>query len=52
MAAVELAVAGDARRASAASTRTDNTDRVQTGQVHKPLPDGATDRHTIEVTVA
>ncbi|MFE1962521.1 molybdopterin-dependent oxidoreductase [Streptomyces sp. NPDC059479] len=31
---------------------TDNTGQVQTGQVHKPLPDGATGWHTIKVTVA
>ncbi|WLW57972.1 molybdopterin-dependent oxidoreductase [Streptomyces sp. YU58] len=31
---------------------TDNTGQVQTGQVHEPLPDGATGRHTIKVTVA
>ncbi|MDQ0829007.1 DMSO/TMAO reductase YedYZ molybdopterin-dependent catalytic subunit [Streptomyces achromogenes] len=31
---------------------TDNTGQVQTGQVHRPLPDGATGRHTIRVTVA
>ncbi|MDQ0963374.1 hypothetical protein QFZ66_007252 [Streptomyces sp. B4I13] len=31
---------------------TDNTGQVQTGQVHNPLPDGATGRHTIKVTVA
>jgi DMSO/TMAO reductase YedYZ molybdopterin-dependent catalytic subunit len=31
---------------------TDNTGQVQTGQVHKPSPDGATGRHTIKVTVA
>ncbi|WP_405923108.1 molybdopterin-dependent oxidoreductase [Streptomyces sp. NBC_00035] len=30
---------------------TDNTGQVQTGRVHKPLPDGATGRHTIELTV-
>ncbi|MFE8993192.1 molybdopterin-dependent oxidoreductase [Streptomyces collinus] len=30
----------------------DKTGQVQTGQVHKPLPDGATGRHTIKVTVA
>jgi DMSO/TMAO reductase YedYZ molybdopterin-dependent catalytic subunit len=31
---------------------TDNTGQVQTGQVHEPLPDGATGWHTIAVTVA
>ncbi|MFE4831206.1 molybdopterin-dependent oxidoreductase [Streptomyces sp. NPDC056672] len=31
---------------------TDNTGQVQTGQAHKPLPDGATGWHTIKVTVA
>ncbi|WP_406224498.1 molybdopterin-dependent oxidoreductase [Streptomyces canus] len=31
---------------------TDSTGQVQTGQVHKPLPDGATGWHTIKVTVA
>jgi hypothetical protein len=31
---------------------TASTGQVQTGQVHKPLPDGATGWHTIEVTVA
>ncbi|MER5789565.1 molybdopterin-dependent oxidoreductase [Streptomyces sp. NPDC001980] len=31
---------------------TDGTGRVQSGQAHKPLPDGATGWHTIEVTVA
>lgn len=30
----------------------DKAGQVQTGQVHKPLPDGATGRHTIKVTVA
>lgn len=30
---------------------TDNTGQVQTGQAHKPLPDGATGWHTINVTV-
>lgn len=30
---------------------TDNTGQVQTGQVHEPLPDGATGWHTIRVTV-
>lgn len=31
---------------------TDSTGQVQTRQVHKPLPDGATGWHTIKVTVA
>ncbi|MGW7291788.1 molybdopterin-dependent oxidoreductase [Streptomyces xiamenensis] len=31
---------------------TDDTGRPQTGQVQKPLPDGATGWHTIEVTVS
>jgi DMSO/TMAO reductase YedYZ molybdopterin-dependent catalytic subunit len=31
---------------------TDNTGQVQTGQVHEPLPDGATGRHTIKVRIA
>ncbi|UUU36604.1 molybdopterin-dependent oxidoreductase [Streptomyces sp. CA-210063] len=30
---------------------TDNTGQVQTGQAHKPLPDGATGWHTMKVTV-
>ncbi|MFM9694993.1 molybdopterin-dependent oxidoreductase [Streptomyces europaeiscabiei] len=30
---------------------TDHTGQVQTGQAHKPLPDGATGWHTIKVTV-
>ncbi|MFC9842809.1 molybdopterin-dependent oxidoreductase [Streptomyces sp. NPDC060223] len=31
---------------------TDNSGQVQTGQAHKPLPDGATGWHTVDVTVA
>lgn len=31
---------------------TDSTGQMQTGQVHNPLPDGATGWHTIKVTVA